>query len=38
MPVQQEMMLTPFQGNISLQENVAYGQVGVESEINIVVL
>ena len=25
---QQESMLTPFQGNISLQENVAYGQVG----------
>ena len=27
---QQESMsqLTPFQGNISLQDNVAYGQVG----------
>ena len=25
---QQETMLTPFQGNISIQENVAYGQVG----------
>ena len=25
---QPETMLTPFQGNISLQENVAYGQVG----------
>ena len=25
---QQESMMTPFQGNISLQENVAYGQVG----------
>ena len=25
---QPEIMLTPFQGNISLQENVAYGQVG----------
>ena len=27
-PTQQETVLTPFQGNISLQENVAYGQVG----------
>ena len=25
---QQEAMSTPFQGNISLQENVAYGEVG----------
>ena len=28
MSAQQQMMLTPFQGNISVQENVAYGQVG----------
>ena len=27
-PTQQETVLTPFQGNISLQDNVAYGQVG----------
>ena len=25
---QQESMMTPLQGNISLQDNVAYGQVG----------
>ena len=25
---QQETVLTPFQGNISLHENVAYGQIG----------
>ena len=27
-PTQHETMMTPLQGNISLEENVAYGQVG----------
>ena len=27
-PTQQETVLAPFQEKISLQENVAYGQVG----------
>ena len=32
---QQESMsrLTPFQGNISLQDNVAYGQVGSNQKV-----